>query len=281
MKNINKIAFSFICLCFAYTSFAQIKVETDGRLKLGNEISSPSWSDPTKFCTMNAFGKGTDTYRAGSKLSFGDFGTPVPNLGANVFVGELGDTDSDALQLHGKNGVYFSAGGEGTYFVGGINPGGDLHIRSVLQEYSTVLSDIRFKNNIKPFKGGLSYIKKMNAITYDLKADKEEAYLASLDNVRPEKERGRNDVINLKKSITDGIKNKKDQIGFSAQDIQLILPQIVKKDTDTDYLSVNYIALIPVLVEAIKEQQTTIETQAAAIDAMQKDIIALKKKVGL
>ena len=42
------------------------------------------------------------------------------------------------------------------------------------------------------------------------------------------------------------------------QDIQKVFPEIVKENNN-GYLSVNYIALIPVLVEAIKEQQIKIE----------------------
>ena len=55
---------------------------------------------------------------------------------------------------------------------------------------------------------------------------------------------------------------------------------MVKTDGN-GYLSVNYTALTPLLVEAIKEQQKTIETQTAVMNAMQKDIIVLKKKAGL
>ncbi len=49
----------------------------------------------------------------------------------------------------------------------------------------------------------------------------------------------------------------KDQIGFSAQEVQQIYPELVKQGQD-GYLSVNYIGLIPVLVEAMKEQDEII-----------------------
>jgi hypothetical protein len=59
-----------------------------------------------------------------------------------------------------------------------------------------------------------------------------------------------------------------------AQDVQKILPQLVKTDAATGKLSLNYTELIPVLIQAIKEQQVL-------IDALQKDVAAIKKKLGL
>jgi len=46
-------------------------------------------------------------------------------------------------------------------------------------------------------------------------------------------------------------------IGFSAQELQKIYPELVTED-DKGYLSIDYISLIPVIVEALKEQQEII-----------------------
>jgi hypothetical protein len=54
------------------------------------------------------------------------------------------------------------------------------------------------------------------------------------------------------------------QIGFSAQEIEKLFPEIVQTDAE-GYKSVDYSRMTPVLVEAIKEQQ--------------KEIVELKKKV--
>ena len=65
------------------------------------------------------------------------------------------------------------------------------------------------------------------------------------------------------------------------------MPQIVKEDLE-GILTVNYVAIIPVLVEAMKEQQSiieaqknTIDLQKVKIDALEKDIIMLKRKLGM
>jgi len=49
-------------------------------------------------------------------------------------------------------------------------------------------------------------------------------------------------------------------LGFVAQEVQQVLPQIVVYDTAKKYYGINYVALIPVLVEAIKEQQYQIDS---------------------
>jgi DNA-binding MltR family transcriptional regulator len=52
--------------------------------------------------------------------------------------------------------------------------------------------------------------------------------------------------------------DKRTRLGFIAQDVQAIFPELVEEDAE-GYLSVDYLGLIPVLVEAIKEQQVQIE----------------------
>lgn len=61
-------------------------------------------------------------------------------------------------------------------------------------------------------------------------------------------------------------------IGLIAQEAQAVLPELVKADT-AGYLYVDYIGLIPVIIEALKEQQTIINAQSL-------DIKALKEQYG-
>ena len=49
------------------------------------------------------------------------------------------------------------------------------------------------------------------------------------------------------------------QIGFIAQDVQKLFPELVQKDKE-GFLAVNYTGLIPVLVEGVKEQRETISS---------------------
>ncbi len=93
-----------------------------------------------------------------------------------------------------------------------------------------VSSDARFKKNVKTIENALNKIMKLNGLSYEFKTDEF-------------KTRGFSEGLN---------------IGFLAQDVKKVLPELVKVDND-GYYSVNYDGIIPVLVEALKEQQLQIE----------------------
>jgi hypothetical protein len=62
---------------------------------------------------------------------------------------------------------------------------------------------------------------------------------------------------------------KKLEIGLSAQEVERILPEIIKQaPADVRYKTLNYAKLTPLLVEAIKEQQSQIESQQQQINKL-------------
>jgi hypothetical protein len=62
------------------------------------------------------------------------------------------------------------------------------------------------------------------------------------------------------KSYTMKSNERESKIGLLAQDVAKVLPELVKMSDDSDgTLSVNYQGLIPVLINAIKEQQKQID----------------------
>ncbi|MDZ7878502.1 MAG: tail fiber domain-containing protein [Saprospiraceae bacterium] len=278
MKNV-KISVTFFCIfsfLFVNKTFSQIKVNTTGELKIGNEWPN---NDNNNEVSIETFGLNNNAFRPGGKISFGDYGSSANN-NANATVGELGTGDSDALQLHGKNGVYITTGGQGNFEVARFNSWGSLEVRgSVIANSSTYSSDERLKKNIKSLLNALQVIKKLRGISYDWKTDKEDELLTSLQSVRTTDDKGARDLEKSKKEAKDRIKESTDQIGFSAQEVQTVLPQLVKTSS-IGMLSVNYVSVIPVLVEGIKEQQIIIDAQAVEIENLKKDIIAIKRRIG-
>ena len=284
MKTFKIYAITVISALFTFSAFGQINVIANGKVKIGNEWPNNDYNNEV---TQEVFGLSSASYRPGGKLSFGDYGSIV-NYSSNVTIGEYGNYDSDALQLNGKYGIYMTSGGQGNYNVALFTSSGDLELRGTVHSYSSIItSDERLKKNIKPCTNALQSILKLRGITYDFKTDSAEMYLASLKKVKTLDDKSARDLLRSQKETEDKIKASANQVGFSAQELQKVLPQLVVTGND-GLLAVNYIGVIPVLVESIKEQQAiidaqkaTIDAQAAAIDALQKDIAAIKKKIGL
>ncbi len=62
--------------------------------------------------------------------------------------------------------------------------------------------------------------------------------------------------------------DEKINLGFIAQDVSVIIPESVRYDEYNDIYSMENTAIIPVLVEAMKEQQQQIEEQSRLIDEL-------------
>lgn len=64
--------------------------------------------------------------------------------------------------------------------------------------------------------------------------------------------------------------DKDKQLGLIAQDVKKVVPEIVSGDEVNGTLSINYTALIPVLINAVKEQQTQIEELKKKIEFLER-----------
>ncbi|MBN1182094.1 MAG: tail fiber domain-containing protein [Bacteroidales bacterium] len=107
-----------------------------------------------------------------------------------------------------------------------------------------IKSDKRTKENIKNITGALEKISQIQGISYDIKPE----YVFN-DSISKYDTKYREKLD----------KERKNKLGFVAQDLNIIIPEAVIYDDSTDIYGVNYIAIIPILVEALKEQQAEIE----------------------
>mgnify|MGYP003673112856 CR=1 FL=1 len=95
-------------------------------------------------------------------------------------------------------------------------------------------SDFKLKANISTLQYGLKEVLQLDAKTYTYKSD------ASSEK----------------------------RMGFIAQEVQLIMPELVSMDKSNDHLQLKYMDLVAVLVNAIKEQQHTIEVNQQQIQML-------------
>ncbi len=116
--------------------------------------------------------------------------------------------------------------------VGDINASGSVRAGGV-----ALTSDSRLKRNIEPLSSSIDQIMELNPVIYEKKS-----------------------------SISSNDYNTT-EVGFVAQELQKIFPDLVEEDRSEDkVLSVQYIQLIPVLVKALQEQQKEIEELRAMIE---------------
>jgi hypothetical protein len=114
-----------------------------------------------------------------------------------------------------------------------------LYADHVMARQLEETSDETLKENIKGLDGSLEKLLKLRGVEYDLK----KGYFNVSD-------------VNLKNKLYEGSKN---EIGFLAQELKEIFPEVVFLDTTSNLYSVSYTRLVPVLVEAMKEQQAQID----------------------
>ena len=110
-------------------------------------------------------------------------------------------------------------------------------------------SDIRLKNIIGKYETPLADIEKLDAIKFTWKNDTE----------------------------------NKPQVGVSAQSVETVIPEAIDRGTNfnvegdtTEYLSVRYTELIPLMIASIQELKAINDTQAETINALTARVTALE-----
>ncbi len=215
---------------------------------------------------------------AGGHMTFGD--TYLYNT-YNVLLGELGYTDSDKLWLHGKSGTYLTANSassdtimyydpfaKGNYV--GFNK--DVHTSGVF-----VQSDERFKENVEPVTGVLSSLDNLEAVSYTLKNDMAKSKQA-VDAIEVLTEKAQKDKDDYAKFFAENEKGS-ERYGFIAQNVKEVFPELVHTD-NSGYMYVDYIGLIPILVQSINELKARVEELTAGKDAEENPLALAAQQAG-
>ena len=108
-------------------------------------------------------------------------------------------------------------------------------------------SDKRLKRNIKLLENPIEKLKKLNGYTFHWN----------------DKAKGINNNLDLNKR----------EIGVIAQEIEEVLPEIIKDDVSGDYKAVRYEKITPLLIECIKRQEEKLENLQNQINELKNKII--------
>ena len=119
-----------------------------------------------------------------------------------------------------------------------------------------VQSDERFKENVEPITDVLSSLDNLEAVSYTLKNDlaKSREAVTSIDAFT---DKAKRDKDAYERFCAENEKGS-ERFGFLAQNVKENFPELVHTDND-GYMYVDYIGLIPILVQSINELKAKVE----------------------
>ena len=242
MKNFLFILAAALMLGSASQVNAQLIIRNNGHAELG---TNPNVNDADASPVLKIFGDEAD-YGAGGRITFGD--------STYVSVGELGTTNTNQLWLHGKSGIYVTKGTDNAsidtliYFDPSrsvyLNFNCDLKASGFL-----VPSDERYKEDIEPIESVLASLEVLEPVSYRLKSHR-------YDEIQPMT--GDPKETELLNRYYRALDQGSERYGFLAQNVKEVYPELVHTDLN-GYMSVDYIGLIPVLVQAINELRAELD----------------------
>src|SRR5690554_3814719 len=202
-------------------------------------------------------------------------GSGVLGIGVNGVVGQSANgngygtygLNSSTLNLAigaygiGINGVYGQTTdvtiGWAGYFTADLGIDGSVY---ALGAGNFNLSDGRLKSNVVPIENALDRIMLLKPKHYTI-------------------------VTKSVPNLNDGkvVEKYRQEYGVIAQELELVFPEMISEKAffkssgdQNEYKAVNYVQLIPVLIEALKELKEEVDTNKSEIDLLKAEIEALK-----
>jgi hypothetical protein len=142
--------------------------------------------------------------------------------------------------------------------IGTTTPGYLLDVNGIIRvQTTTYTSDGRLKENVKEISNSLGSIKNLKGVTYNFKhplsaktVSREQTLIVGNDTSA---------IARAKlSSVEETNHDNRKHIGFVAQDVQKVFPELVYEDKE-GVLSVDYVSMIPILVESMKELNEKLE----------------------
>ena len=273
----KKNIFLILSLWVAMQAGAQLTVRDYGNVEIG---TNPEYPYPSGFNVTHAdtvtglkiFGGGA--MATGARLSFGD---QLSTRAMNAMVGEVDNGDTDQLWLHGKHGLYITASpwAEDTLAYYDDNLGNYFQFNCDVKTSGVFIqSDSRFKEDIQPVENVLDALGNLSAVTYRLKPN----FTAASGPRKAAGTGGASTAKELKDEafyakFYQSLENDSLRYGFLAQNVKEVFPQLVRTD-HTGHMYVDYIGLVPILVQSINELKAEISELRSRNEEMEEEAAA-------
>ncbi len=232
----------------------RIRIETTGNVGINS-------ASPDAKLRVNAIDGMTVVYGHNSSNGIGVRGYSASGVGGyfqsaganyGAYAESTGNYGMYGRTLHAGYGGVLGYAANGTYYgiLGHANAYSFYGNGPVASASFLYVSDKRLKENIKPLDIGLAELMKLKPVSFTWKKE------------------------------VDNVNAGKDDFGLIAQDIEKVLPDLVMTDT-SGKKSIDYVRLVPLLIQSVQEQQVEIERGVAHNAALQKEIDVLKTRLSI
>ena len=180
--------------------------------------------------------------RATPGLTAGEWLNNEANTSSPAFIGMRNDT---LVGFYGNNSGWSIVmnTNSGRIGIGTETPAAALHvIGNIIASGTITPSDLRYKLNIQPINQPLQKLLSLSGVTYLMN-----------NNSFPEMHF-----------------DETRQYGLIAQEVEKVFPEMVKQINDDGYKGIDYVKLIPVLIEAIRDLKKENNRQQQQIDQLTK-----------
>ncbi len=243
MRNFSALAFLSI---IAISGFSQVKVNSSGNVKIGAETF---WDegrlqimDKNRTTEARIFATSNNIARLWTMNQTYSYGLGVDEYGIGHIYRNV-HTPNSVMIFNSSGNV--SIGNTSIYSPYRLYVNGNFRVFGEVscRDGYWANSDARLKTNVLPIENALDKVMSLNGKTYTLK-------------IGANQNSTKNDV----------------KYGLIAQEVEAIIPELVKETKDSlSFLSINYDGLIPILIEAIKEQQNSINNLKRELDDLKQN----------